>query len=349
MANKKLRIAVIGTGHLGNIHTRLLQTIDDVELVGIVDPSSEARQRMIDQYGVAAFEDHRQLIGKIDAAIIAANTEHHYWIGMELAEAGIHLFLEKPITQTAAEADALIRTAKQRNLVLQVGHVERFNPAFTSVVDHLKRPRFIEAVRASGYTCRSVNVGVVLDLMIHDIDLVLSLVDSDVVDVEAVGTVVFGPHEDMAHARLKFANGAIANLNASRTSFQPQRTMQIYADNGYAGIDFASATTKIVRPSEKIRRREYDVASLTADEKQYIQDNLFTEILPLEEVQVERRNAILDEQHDFVISIRANQQPQVNGQAGRDALAVAEQVLEAIDQHQQQIRRPAARIHRKAG
>jgi predicted dehydrogenase len=227
--------------------------------------------------------------------------------------------------------------------------VERFNPAFTAVAEQMKRPRYIEAVRASGYTCRSVNVGVVRDLMIHDIDLVLSLVDSDVVDVEAVGSVVFGPHEDLAHARLKFANGTIANLNASRTSFQPQRTMHIYADNGFAGIDFASATTKIVRPSEKVRRREFDVANLNADEKQYMQDNLFTEILPLEEVQVERRNAILDEQHDFLISIRSGQRPQVTGQAGRDALAVAEQVLEAIDRHQQQILRPAARIHRKAG
>ncbi len=339
MRKRKLRIGVIGAGHLGTIHTRLLRTIDDVELVGIAEPNDEVRQRVAADFQTEGFADHRQLVGKIDAAIIAAPTEHHYWIGMELAEAGIHLFVEKPVTLTVAEADALIRATASRRLVLQVGHVERFNPAYVAAAGHIHRPWYVEAVRAGGYTCRSVDVGVVLDLMIHDIDLTLSLAGSEVVDVEAIGAAIFGPHEDIAHARLRFANGCLANLNASRTSYDACRKMHVYADNGYAGIDFGSGSAKIVRPSERVIRGEVDVPNLDADQKQYLRENLFTEFLPLEEVQVEDRNAILDEQHDFVISIRTGQRPQVTGQQGRDALAVAERILEQIAVHRRLMRR----------
>ena len=334
MMHRKLRIGVIGAGHRGAIHARLLRSIDDVQLVGVVDPREEARRRVATEAQTADFADHRELIGKIDAAIIAAPTEHHYWLGQELAEAGIHLLVEKPLTLTVAEADALIRTAQSRKIVLQVGHVERFNPAFTAAAVHLEQPRYIETVRASGYTGRSIDVGVVLDLMIHDIDLVLSLVRSEVVDVEAVGAVVFGPHEDLAHARLRFANGCLANLNASRTSFKPQRSMQVFAERAYAGIDFANSTTTIVRPSEKLLRREIDVRKMSPAEKQELQQNLFTDVLPLEQVQVEKRNAILDEQHDFVISIRTGQNPQVTGVQAREALAVAQAILEKIAEQQ---------------
>jgi predicted dehydrogenase len=333
MKNRKIRIGVIGTGHLGTIHTRLVRSIDDVELVGVVDPQPEARQRAAREFDTEAFADHRQLLGKIDAAIIASPTEHHYWIGMELAEANVHLLIEKPITLSVAEADALIRATTSRNLVLQVGHVERFNPAFVTAASQIRRPRYIEAVRASGYTGRSIDVGVVLDLMIHDIDLVLSLAGSEVLAVEAVGGAVFGPHEDIAHARLKFASGCIANVNASRVSYDSQRQMKVFADDMFAGINFADASTTIVRPSQQVKQGDIDVASLSLDQKIHLRDNLFTEFLPREQVQVERRNAILDEQHDFVISIRTGQNPQVTGRHGRDALDVAERVIASIAAH----------------
>jgi predicted dehydrogenase len=341
MSQRKLRVGVIGAGHLGAIHARLLRSIDDVQLVGIVDPQPEARRRVAAETQTAEFADHRELIGKIDAAIVAASTEHHYWLGQELAEAGIHLFLEKPMTRTVAEADALLRATQARKLVLQVGHVERFNPAFTTTAAQVDKPRYIEAVRASGYTGRSIDVGVVLDLMIHDIDLVLSLVRSEVVDVEAIGTAVLGPHEDMAHARLRFANGCIANLNASRTSFKPQRKMQIYADQVFAEIDFASSSVTLVRASERILRREIDVRQLSPAEKQHLQETLFTELLPVQQVQVEKRNAILDEQHDFVISIRTGQNPQVSGLQARESLAVAHAILASIAEQQQLFARGA--------
>jgi predicted dehydrogenase len=340
MSHRKLRLGVVGAGHLGTIHTRLLRTIDDVELAGVTDPSPQARRRVADEFQVATWEDHRALLGRVDAAVIAAPTRDHYWIGMELAEAGVHLLVEKPMTASVSEADALIRAARSRNLVLQVGHVERFNPAFTAA-SHVHKPGYIEAVRTSGYTGRSVDVGVVLDLMIHDIDLALTLAASEVVDVDAVGTAVLGPHEDMAHAHLRFANGCRAVLNASRTSYQLQRKMQVYGPQGYAGIDLAAGTARIIRPSEQMRRREIDVQQLSPDERRQLQERLFTDLLLVEDLTLEKRNAILDEQHDFVISIRTGQQPQVTGQHGRDALAVAERILAQIHEQHPTLRRTA--------
>ncbi|MCU0870764.1 MAG: Gfo/Idh/MocA family oxidoreductase [Pirellulaceae bacterium] len=338
MSGRKLRLGVIGAGHLGTIHTRLVRSIDDVDLVGVSDPFPPARRRIAAEFQVETFEDHRPLLGRIDAAIVAAPTRDHYWIGMELAEAGVHLLVEKPLTASVAEADALIRAARTRNLVLQVGHVERFNPAFTAA-SRMSSPRYVEAVRASGYTGRSVDVGVVLDLMIHDIDLVLSLVGSELVEVDAVGTAVLGPHEDMAHAHLRFANGCLASLNASRTSYQSQRTMQIFGEQGYAGIDFATGSVKLIRPSDPVRRRQIDVLQLNAEERRQLPQRLFNDLLLVEDVQPEKRNAILDEQHDFVISIRSGQQPQVTGQHGRDALAAAERILQRIHEPQASDRR----------
>ena len=338
---RKLRVGVIGGGHLGTIHARLLRSIDDVELVGVVDPVAAARQRIAAEQHAAVFEHHRQLLGQIDAAIVAVPTCHHYWIGMELAEAGVHLFVEKPLATATAEADALIRATTARNLVLQVGHVERFNPAFTAATAQVARPRYIEAVRASGFTGRATDVGVVLDLMIHDIDLVLQLAGCDVVDVQAIGGAVFGPHEDMAQARLEFASGCVANLSAARTSFQPQREMRLFAADAFVGIDFTQSSLRIVRPSARVRARDIDVQNLSAEERQRLQENLFTEFLPLEEIRVEKRNAILDEQHDFVISIRSGQSPQVTGQHGRAAMAVAETILDKIAQRQRLFQRAA--------
>jgi predicted dehydrogenase len=338
MSGRKLRLGVVGAGHLGTIHTRLLRSIDDVELVGVSDPSPAARRRIADEFQIETFEDHRPLLGRIDAAIVAAPTRDHYWIGMELAEAGVHLLVEKPMTATVAEADALIRAARARNLVLQVGHVERFNPAFAAACQ-IPSPRYVEAVRASGYTGRSIDVGVVLDLMIHDIDLVLSLVGSELVEVHAVGTAVLGPHEDMAHAQLRFADGCLATLNASRTSYQAQRTMQVFGEQGYAAIDFATGSVKTIRPGELVRRRQIDVRQLGAEDRRQLQQRLFTDLLLVEDLQPEKRNAILDEQHDFVISIRTGQKPQVTGQHGRDALAVAARILERIAEPQPADRR----------
>ena len=331
-----LRIAVIGAGHLGRIHTRLIRSVEGVELVGVVDPLAEARDRIAAEFGVPTSAQHRDLLGRADAAIIAATTAQHYAIGRDLLEHGVHLLVEKPLTATVAEADELVALARSQGAVLQVGHVERFNPAWSAVSAHLHRPRYFEAVRASGYTFRSTDVSVVLDLMIHDLDLVLSVVRSPVVAVDAVGATIFGPHADLAHAHLQFANGCVANLNASRTSFQAQRTMNVITDRAFVGVDFATGQAKLVLPSRDLIRGRVDVHRWSREEQERVRTNLFTELLPLQEIAVEKRNAILDEQQEFVDCIRHGRTPRVSGQQARDCLAVADQILESIARKRRQ-------------
>ena len=327
------RIAVIGAGHLGRIHTRLLYARTDVELVGVVEPVAAAREAIAREFSVTVWPDVADVLGRIDAAIVATPTHTHRDVALTLAQHGVHQFVEKPITPTVAEANEVIDAAHAAGLVLQVGHVERFNPALVAARPHLGTPRFLEAVRASGYTFRSTDVGVVLDLMIHDLDVILSLVPAPVVRVDAVGAKVLGPHEDLAHARLEFANGCVANLSASRVSFQPQRTLNVYADRAFAALDFTAGTAKIVRPDERLLRHELDVHQLPPAEKDRLRQHLFDDLLKLEELPVEHRNAIQDEHDDFLSAIRTGHAPQVTGEDGRYALSVAATIVDKISQH----------------
>lgn len=265
--------------------------------------------------------------------MIATPTVHHHAVAAELMERNVHLLIEKPLTSTVAEANHLIGVASRRQLVLQVGHVERFNPAWNAVVHELEAPQYIEAVRAGTYTFRSTDVSIVLDLMIHDLDLILSLVRSDVIDVDAMGMALFGPHEDLAMARLKFANGCVANLKASRVNYQPQRTMQVFAQHAFAAIDFAQGEAKLIKPSPEVLARQVDLTTCEPDERTKVQESMFRDLLCLESVSVERINAILQEQREFVDAIALGRPVRVPGAEGRDALAVAEQILQSIACH----------------
>ncbi|MFV1964773.1 MAG: Gfo/Idh/MocA family protein [Pirellulaceae bacterium] len=334
----RLRIAVVGAGHLGRIHTRLLANFDNVELAGIVDPVAKQRDSIAEEFQVAPFEHHQELAGQVDAAVVAATTDQHYALARDFLLQGVHVLIEKPITAHVEQADELISLAHANNLVLQVGHVERFNPAWTAVASHVRRPRYIEAVRASGYTFRSTDIGVVLDLMIHDLDLALSIVRSRLIDVDATGATVLGPHEDMAHAHLRFANGCVVNLNASRTSFQAQRTIQVITDRSYVGVDFAAADAKVIRPEAELLRGRVNVHEFSSEEKDRLRETLFTDLLPLESVRVEPGNAIQDEQQDFIDCILTGRQPQVSGEQARYCLAVADQIHASIADKQRRAR-----------
>ena len=227
----------------------------------------------------------------------------------------------------------LVDLARRRKVVLHVGHVERFNPAFDAAATHLGDAKYIEAVRASSFTFRSMDIGVVLDLMIHDIDLVLSLVRSPLRSVDALGVSLLGRHEDAAHARLTFADGCVANLSASRVSYEPVRKMQVWAARAYANIDFAARTTSLVRPSETLLRGEFHADRLSPEQVEHYKTHLAEEHLPREQKSYDAVDALALELDDFVASIRTGRQPRVNGQAGRDALAVAEQILASIAAH----------------
>ncbi len=328
-----LQVAVVGCGHLGSIHARLLKSLDDIELLAVVDPVAESRQRVAAECRTEAWENCDPIAGRIDAAVIATPTLYHHDVARQLLDQGVHLLIEKPVTSTVSQANDLIATARCQNLVLQVGHVERFNPAWNAVVSHLASPQYIEAVRAGGYTFRSTDVSIVLDLMIHDLDLVLSLVDSPVIDVQAMGMALFGPHEDLALARLKFANGCVASLKASRVNYEPQRTMQVFAQQAFASIDFAQGEARLIRPSQMVLAKQVDLTDCPADERSAVQERMFRDLLCMETVAVERLNAISQEQREFVDSIRHGRPVRVPGEQGRDALAVAEQILASIRTH----------------
>jgi len=329
----RLRMAVVGCGHLGSIHARLLRSLDDVQLVGVVDPLPAARDRVAAECGVPAWADVRPIRHELDAAVVATPTAQHHEVAEDLLSHGVHVLVEKPITRTVAEANRLVALAHRHQRVLQVGHVERFNPAWNAVVGHLARPQYIEAVRAGAYSFRSTDVSIVLDLMIHDLDLVLSLAQSPVVDVEAMGIALFGPHEDLALARLKFANGCLALLKASRTNYEPQRTMHVYSQQAFAAINFASGEARLLRPSPAVLRGEVDLTDCPPEQRAHVQESMFRELLCLETMPVERTNAILQEQREFVASVREGTPVRVTGQQGREALAVAEQILESIRTH----------------
>jgi predicted dehydrogenase len=336
---RPVHIAVVGGGRLGCIHARLAQSLPELHLVAVVEPSAPRREQLSRELDVPVVEHHHEIWHAIDAAIVAAPTCLHHSVAFDLLRQGIHVLVEKPLTQSGSEARDLVALADRQQLVLQVGHVERFNPAFQAALPHLHSPYYLEATRTSGYTCRSVDVGVVLDLMIHDLDIVLSLVSSPLVDIQAVGTPVFGPHEDMAQTRLTFANGCVANLTASRTSDQPCRRLHVYQREAYARIDFAEKRAELISVSDQVLAG-IDVEELDESDREQIRTHLFHEYLPRTELVVNDQNAILNEQRDFATSICTGRAPRVTGREACRAVEVAEQIQERIAAFQNRLRHP---------
>jgi predicted dehydrogenase len=326
---KPIRLAVVGVGHLGRIHARLAAALDAYQLVGVVDPDEANRQQVSAQVGAPAFRDYREVLDCVDAAVIATPTRLHHAVAGDFLARGVHVLVEKPLVATAREASDLVAAARRSQRVLQVGHVERFNPAWTKALAHLRAPRYIEAVRAGSYSFRSTDIGVVLDLMIHDLDLILSLVPAPLVNVEAVGMSLLGRHEDLANARLTFADGCVATISASRVSSQPVRSMQIWTERCLASLDFATRTGTLIRPSEAVLRREIDVEKLTPVERLQLKDHL-ADHLPVERIEAQPIDAITAELQDFSESIRTGRMPRVSGEQAQRAVEVAEQIVEAI-------------------
>lgn len=330
---KRLRVAVVGAGRLGSFHAQKLAAMEHVELVGVADPLEAQRNRLAAECRTLPFADHRPLLDRAQAAVIAVPTRLHHALGMECLGRGLHVLMEKPLAATAAEADDLVQAARRNRLVLQVGHVERFNPALEAAIGCARAPKYIQAVRASAFTFRSTDIGVVLDLMIHDLDIVLSLVRSEARRVDALGLSVLGGQEDVANARVEFACGCVASLSASRVSHEASRRMQVWSERGFAEIDFAARRTTLVRPSDTLLARRFDVDALTPAEIEHYRQHLLEEHLPREQVRSEAVDALALELADFVQSIRASRPPRVDGQQGRDAVALAERILEAIQNH----------------
>lgn len=329
----RLRIAVVGVGHLGRLHATLLSKRSDVELAAVVDASAEQAAAVAGACGADSFPTIEPLLGHVDAAIIATPTRFHAAVAAPLIEAGVHLLIEKPLTASADEAALLVGAARRRDVWLQVGHVERFNPAWTAVQSHLAEPKFIEATRTSGHKFRSTDIGVVLDLMIHDLDLVLAAVRAPLRRVEALGISLFGQHEDVAYARLEFADGCLAVLRASRASYVAERKMQLWSETGFATLDFAARTARLVRPGAAIVNRQVDAENLTGANRQRLVDHWFEDLFVAEELTAPACDQLTAEHDDFVASIRQGRAPRVDGQQAQRTLEVAEQVLDSIRHH----------------
>lgn len=306
-----VRAAVIGTGYLGKFHARKYAALPGAELIAVVDTNREQAQAVAAENRCEYFADIADILDKVDAVSIAAPTTLHHPIAKRCLEAGIHVLVEKPMTVTTEEADELIQIARDQQCVLQVGHLERFNAAVLDAMPLLKSPRFIEAHRLAPYKPRATDVNVVLDLMIHDIDIVLNMVDDEVTDIVASGSPILSESTDICNARLTFANGCVANVTASRISMKSERKMRIFQERSCLTVDFQNRMLSHHFPGQG--EMFPGVPNIESSEKLYESgDSLYTEI------------------ESFVDCIRNDRPPLVSGEDGRRALAVATTITELV-------------------
>jgi predicted dehydrogenase len=306
-----LNAAVIGVGHLGKHHARILSTLPGVSLAGVVDINRDRAAQVASQYGTSAFASVGEIAAKLDLAVIAVPTASHAAVALPLIASGVHTLVEKPVTQTVGEADQLIAAAKQSGVVLAVGHSERFNPAVAAARPYIKDPRFIEVHRLGTSPERSLDIDVVLDLMIHDLDLILSVVPSEVESVEAVGVPVLTPRIDIANARLRFKNGCIANLTASRISKEAIRKIRFFQREAYVSIDTAARDVEM-----------WSVVPLPGAAPKIGGGKL----------PVPDDEPLKGELEDFVAAVRDRRPPAVPGEQGRAALALAIRIVDLMGQ-----------------
>jgi predicted dehydrogenase len=308
----KIKTAVIGVGSLGQHHARILSQHENSDLIGVVDASEERGKQIANACKTANFTNIKDIIGKVNAVVIAVPTPYHYDVAKQFLNAGVHCLIEKPITLKVEHADELIQIAKDKKLVLQVGHIERFNPAFTSAKPYIKEPKFIEAVRIGTYDPRMSHIGVVLDLMIHDLDVILTIVKSKVISIEAYGEKVFSKYEDRAKARLRFENGCVADISISRVSFDKCRKMMIFQNNGFISLDYGTKTVNVHSKKSDVK----ELKTMTDIET----------IIP----EVKTKEPLFYELDHFLSCIKDNKTPMITGENGRDALKLAHEILKNI-------------------
>jgi predicted dehydrogenase len=319
----RLRLGVIGVGHLGKEHARILSGLPDVELVGVADVNRETAHGVAERCGTRAFSDYRPLLGGIDAAVLAVPTVHHHAVARDILGAGVALLVEKPLASTPEQAEELVGMARVHGALLQVGHIERFNPAFEELQRLPLRPRVVNCQRLSAFTGRSTDIGAVLDLMIHDIDLILALVQSPVATVHAVGVTLLGGHEDVTSAQVVFANGCVANLTASRVNPTPLRRMQVWGPEGHALVDFARRTLTLVQAADVGCRPGPGSVPLRKPEAG-------CPFLDVRELDCNQGDQLTRELQEFVHCLRSGTQPRCGGEEGRDALVLAGRILHGI-------------------
>lgn len=318
-----LKIGVLGAGHLGKIHLKLAQESSKYQLVGFYDPDTLASKALSDALGYEYFDNIEALIDAVDVIDIVTPTLSHFDVAKKAILKDKHVFIEKPITTTVAEAQALITLANSRGVKGQVGHVERFNPAFTAAKEHISNPMFIETHRLAEFNPRGTDVPVVLDLMIHDIDIILSVVPSKVKEVHASGIAVISNSPDIANARILFENGCVANLTASRISMKNMRKSRFFQKDAYISVDFLEKNAEIVRMKDAPKEiGPYDMVLQNAEGEQ--------KQIYFEKPTVDPNNAILDELETFAHAIHSNTVPVVSLEQGGAALEIAQKIIDCF-------------------
>jgi predicted dehydrogenase len=331
---QKVRTAVVGAGKMGGIHSKVYSQIDQSEFIGVVDIDKEKADGIANQYNCQSFDDPTQLIGKVDAVTISAPTIAHFEVAKLFIENNISVLIEKPLATTAKEGKKIVELGDKYDVVVAVGHSERCNP----VVQAMKRldikPKFIDAVRVSPYPFRSTDIGVVLDVMIHDIDIVLALAQDKVKNIEAVGVNVIAEHEDICNARVSFENGCIANITASRLALATTRKVRIFSRQAYLNIDYLKKEGLVIKTDKNIDvvkwvkehqdKGDFDFASVN-----------WPELLHIEQLDIDEREPLRVEQESFLDSvIDRTKRPEVTGAEGLAALECAEMILESLNSHE---------------
>lgn len=323
----KVKVGVIGTGHLGKIHTKLFKEVANCELMGIYDRDSGCAKQVASEFKVKSFEDPDKLLDEIDAVDIVATTSAHYELVKLALEKNKHVFVEKPITKQIWEAEELIKIADAKKLVLQVGHIERFNPALISLEKFKLDPLFVQTDRLAQFNARGTDVAVVLDLMIHDIDIILSLIKSDVKNVSASGVPVVSDTIDIANARIEFENGAVANVTASRISQKKMRKMRMFQRDAYISLDFITGVSEVFRllpPDKKPKGFFKTFGEIGVGDKK--------KIVAYEQPKFKEVNALKLELELFLDAIVKGETPIVSGKDGLKALRVAEMIIAKIEE-----------------
>ena len=324
---KKLKIGVIGTGHLGKLHTKMFQQIDNCELAGIYDTNPENLANVSKEFNTRAFNNFGDLLSAVDAVSIAVTTSAHYQVAMDCLAQGKHIFIEKPITSLIPQGEEIVKIATDKKLILQVGHIERFNPALLAVEQYLTEPMFIQSDRLSQFNPRGTDVAVVLDLMIHDIDIILSLINSDVTRIDANGVAVVSDNIDIANARIQFANGAVANVTASRISQKKMRKMRLFQKENYISLDFIAGVAEVYRligAEQPLLTPAISFGEIGIGNKK--------KRVVYEQPEIKEVNALKYELNLFVNSVLENKKPVVSGEDGLRALRVAEIIIRKIEE-----------------
>ncbi|MBI4348994.1 MAG: Gfo/Idh/MocA family oxidoreductase [Elusimicrobia bacterium] len=309
-----IKLGVVGAGKIGSHHARILSKLPGVQLVGVCDVNLWRAQLVAWRCGSVAYRNHDDLLRQVDAAIIAVPTELHYPVGRAALSAGVHVLIEKPLAGSLEEAKGLLALSEEKKVVLQVGHVERFNPAVLEAIRHIRQPRFITVERLGPYDPRVAQIGVVMDLMIHDLDILLTLVGSEVESLEAIGASLLSKHEDIANVRVRFKTGCIADVTASRVSLTKSRKIRVFQEDSYVSVDYAGGSLKVARKKAPVIKSLADV-ELTSPK-------------------LDKSEPLKNELLHFLDCIRHNRKPWPSGEHGIEALKLALQITEELERYE---------------